>query len=582
MVMIAVLGVLVLGTAAAGAQTEDPIRAAVERARELHAEEATRLERLNSMEDGVQPKQRLDVLHYDLDLRIDPGALTVQGTVAMSFVPTATLKTLRMRLRPPLAVSRASLDRAAVSPQQNGSDLIFTLNPPLQTGTTHVLSVTYGGVPSPPDDFTGGIFFDIHAGTPSATTLSEPFDSFVWWPCVDDVSDKATTDMRLTVPPGMVGASNGKLADTSTTSDGWTVYHWRESYPMANYLLSANVTNYSIFSTNYTSLDRKTRMPIVYYVYPEDLQQASLNFQRVPQMVRTFAGLVGEYPFIQEKYGMVSFPWGGGMEHQTLTSIRDTSASGTGNYDLLFAHELAHQWFGDDVTCATWNDIWLNEGFATYFEIVWGLKTAGMSEGKYMATYYDDGLYAGYMGGSVYLSDGNHPFRDTGAVYDKGGWVLHMLKYVMGTTPFYRALRNYRAAHAYSNASTADLQAACEAVYGKSLSWFFDQWVYTPKRPVYSFTFRQTGNEETVTVTQKQAHRVAHRSTGANVYVMPVRLTLHFSDGTSQIVTVWNDRRTQTFTIPVSKTVSSVGFDEDSRILKVLQLDSVTNRKAKS
>lgn len=562
---------MLAGLAAADPPPRDSIQTAVEGARELHREEAARLSRAFSTINGVQPKQRLDVLHYDIDLKINPAASTIQGTVTMTFVPTATLGVLKMRLKQPLAVSSCTLDGAAVVPRRNDSDLVFSFNPGLAPGTTHIVRIKYDGAPSRPNDFTGGIFFDSHAGTPSATTLSEPFDSYVWWPCVDDVSDKVTFDLRLTAPPGMTGASNGTLIGTSRTTDGSTVYRWRESYPMANYLLSANVTNYSSFSTSYTGLDGRTRMPIVYYVYPEDRQQAAINFQRIPSMIRTFAALVGEYPFIREKYGMVEFPWGGGMEHQTLTSIKDTSVSGTGNYDLLFAHELAHQWFGDDVTCATWNDIWLNEGFASYFEILWGLRSAGMSEGRYMATFYDDGVYNGFMRGAVYRSDANSPFGDTGAVYDKGAWVLHMLKSVMGNGPFFRALRNYRAAHAYSNASTADLQSACEGVYGKPLDWFFDQWVYTPLRPIYRMSFNQTGATANVTITQEQSHRIARRTSAANVYIMPVRLTVHFADGTSQTVTVLNDQRTQTFAIPVSKQVSSVGFDEDNRILKVVR-----------
>lgn len=546
----------------------EPIETSVARSREFHREEAARLTQIFVHRDGVQTSQRLDVLHYDLNLRIDPHAGTIAGAVSMQFTPTALLNTVKMRLKPPLQVTQSTLDSVVIHTDRRDSDLLFQLQPPLQKGSSHILKVSYSGKPSTLNDFTGGIFFDAHGGTPSATTLSEPFDSFVWWPCIDNAADKVTSDVTLTVPPGMLAASNGILVSTSTAPDGWKTFHWRESYPISNYLISANVTNYSTFSATYTSLDGKKKMPIRYYVYPENVQQARINFRNVPQMIRVFASMVGEYPFLNEKYGMVSFPWGGGMEHQTLTSIKDSSTSDTGNFDLLFSHELAHQWFGDDVTCATWNDIWLNEGFATYFEVLWGLRSARMSEGDYMATYFDDGQYDGFMGGSVHLSDGNHPFNDTGAVYEKGAWVLHMLKSVLGQAPFFRALRNYRTAHAYSNASTADLQAACEAVYGKSMAWFFDQWVYTPYRPIYQTSFHQNGSFVNITVTQRQGHSIAHRSSRANVYIMPVELTLHFADGTSTAQTVWNDQREQTFTLPASKTVTSIGFDEAHRILR--------------
>ena len=545
---------------------------AVKHARELRRAEANRLSQMRSLlQYGVQPKQSLDEQHVDLNLRIDPQTRTIHGTVSLQFTATATLHALKMRLQQSLPVTAATLDQRPIRPDRNEADLIFKLNPALNAGSTHVVTITYGGAPQSSRGLSAGMFFDTHSGTPSATTLSEPFGSSNWWPCIDDLADKLTADITLTVPPGMLGSSNGRLVTTATGADGWITYHWREAYPISNYLISANVTNYAAFSSTYKSLDGKRSMPIRYYVYPEDLQQAMQNFRRVPEMIHAFATMVGEYPFVNEKYGMVAFPWGGGMEHQTLTSVDDGAAAGTGNYDLLFAHELAHQWFGDNVTCETWNDIWLNEGFATYFEIQWAVRATGEDEGSFMSQFYDDGLYNGFLRGSVHLSSNANPFADTGAVYDKGAWVLHMLKYVMGPQRLNRALRVYRASHAYANASTADLMAACESVYGKSLAWFFDQWVYTPNRPIYRVSFTQSSGSANVTITQSQPHRIAHRTFDADVYIMPVQLTLRFSDGTSQVVTVQNDRRQQTFTLAIAKNVASVSMDEAHRILKVVE-----------
>jgi aminopeptidase N len=375
--------------------------------------------------------------------------------------------------------------------------------------------------------------------------------------------------MHLTVPGGMVGASNGTLTSTVTNQDGTSTYTWHESYPIANYLISANVTNYANFSDSYTSLDGTTQMPLEYYVYPENESDARALFVRIPDMITYFAGIGGEYPFLAEKYGMVAFPWGGGMEHQTLTSMGDMYTWGTDDEDGIYAHELSHQWWGDDVTCATWDDIWLNEGFATYFEILWLCRHYGVPESE-MVTYYDDGLYNGALGGSVHIKNANKPFDDQGAVYDKGGWVLHMLKRVMSEDLFNGALRDYRAAHAGANASTADLRAACEGRYGSDLAWFFDQWVFTPKRPIYSVSFNQTGTSVTVTVAQKQKHKVVNRTTLQDVYIMPVDLTLQYADGSSETFTVHNDQRTQSFTFTAAKNVTHVGFDEDNWILKVV------------
>jgi len=553
-------------------QNKRSLADAIKKVRKLHAEEASRLYRmLYALQTNPQEKQMLDEQHVELNLRVDPQARTVQGTVTIEFKPTASLTTLKLRLHEVLNVTAATLDHSAIAIKRNGSDLIFQLNPPLAKDSSHVVSIDYNGSPPGSASISGGMFFDEHSGTPSATTLSEPFGSYNWWPCIDDLTDKFTADISLTVPPQMFGASNGRLLNVSNSTNGWNTYQWQESYPISNYLISANVTNYSAFSSSYKSLDGKTNMPIRYYVYPEHLQQAMQNFQRIPEMIHTFAKMIGEYPFLKEKYGMVSFPWGGGMEHQTLTSISENSAGTRSNYDLLFAHELAHQWFGDEVTCATWNDIWLNEGFAMYFEILWSVHADHIDEGQILSQFYDDGEYNGFLGGSVHLSNGANPFSDSGAVYEKGAWVLHMLKYVIGPERFLAAIRSYRQAHAYSNASTEDLRSACEKIYGKPLDWFFDQWVYTGRRPIYKISHTQNGNSLKVTIVQTQPHRIVHRKVDSDVYIMPVQLTVRFNDGTLKVFTVWNNKRQQNFTLQVSKKVQSIIMDENHRILKSLQ-----------
>ena len=545
-------------------------------ARNFHVEESALkakelFERARTEAAGVQPHQALDIEHYRLDIHLDPAARTIQGTVTLTFHPTAPLGQLRLRLHPALKMDGASLDGTGLSTvTRRGSNVTLAFAPGLLPASRHEIAVSYSGSPVTTSGLGGGMLFASHAGVPSATTLSEPFDSYAWWPCVDDVDDKATLDMILTVPSGMVGASNGTLQEVFNNPDGTQTYHWRESYPIANYLVSANVTNYAFFSDTYTALNGSTTMPVTYYVYPESLPSATGNVQAVPDMIRYFAELCGEYPFIDEKYGMVAFPWGGGMEHQTLTSMGDAFLGRSGNFEGIYAHELAHQWWGDEVTCGTWNDIWLNEGFATYFEVLWLARSNGLSESD-VISQYDDGAYNGYLGGSVYVTDGNKPFADTGAIYDKGAWVLHMLRHVVGESAFWQGLADYRQAQGYGNATTDDLRHAFEAAYGRSLAWFFDQWVYTPKRPIYSLASSQSGSTLTVTLAQKQKHLVRRRSTHRDTYIMPVDLTLHYQDGSEETRSVWNDQRTQTFTLPVNQDVAAVGLDEDHWILKVVR-----------
>jgi aminopeptidase N len=524
---------------------------------------------------GVQPRQDLDILDTHLDLAVDPGREHVSGTVTLTFTPTATLSRLDLRLHRALSLEETTLDGAPLPSRRKKDKISLAFSPPLAAGEIHSVAVTYSGRPQVTGTLGGGMFFSSHDSVPSATTLSEPFDSFAWWPCVDDLADKTLARIDLTVPPGMAGASNGILLEVRPNQDGTATYRWAESYPISNYLISANVTNYAEFGDVYTALDGLTTMPLQHFVYPEDLSGALVNFSVVPEMIRFMAEMCGEYPFLAEKYGMVAFPWGGGMEHQTLTSVGDSFVGGAGNYGELYLHELAHQWWGDDVTCGTWNDVWLNEGFATYFEALWLAREENLSMGEAMA-YFDDGQYEGYLRGSPYLKNGNTAFADTGAIYDKGAWVLHMLRRVVGDQVFFDALRAYRTAHAYGNATSEDLRSAFEGVWGQNLAWFFDQWVYTMKRPIYRLGWSQAasppaGFRVSVTIEQRQSHKIARRTTQRDVYTMPLDLALHFSDGTTEVRTVWNDQRSQTFTFDLSKEVASVGLDEENFVLKVVQ-----------
>ncbi len=551
------------GEAASPAQKTAPLRAAEMRVL------------AQVIKASVQPKQSLDVLHYDMDLALDPAAKTESGTVTMSFRATASLSQVKLRLHRSLRVSATKIDgQPASSTKRKGDDIIFALPASASPGEEHAVTVVFGGNPTWDPKFQGGVIFETHDGNAVAATEAEPFAAYRWWPLVEDVSDKFTFDMRLTVPGGMVGVSNGTLEGVTHNADGTDTYTWHEGYPIATYLVCANVTNYVRFDDSYTSLDGKATMPLNHYVYPEDEAVARQNFATIPDMIRFYAEIAGDYPFLEEKFGQVEVPYPG-MEHQTITAVHQAWVTGTSPYSpgdatLMYAHELAHHWWGDDVTCATWHDVWLNEGFGTYFEALWWAHTKGISEGEAFKVYDLDGAYAGYLKGTVYTANENKPFNDEASVYYKGAWALHMLKKVMGEAPFNGALRAYRAAHHYGSATTADFQAACEGVYGKSLQWFFDEWIYTPYRPIYRVSSTIQTGTCAVTLQQTQKHKIVNRAAGADAYIMPVDITLHFADGTSETHTVQNDQRSQTFSFTTAKAVQSVGFDEDGWVLKVV------------
>jgi aminopeptidase N len=317
-------------------------------------------------------------------------------------------------------------------------------------------------------------------------------------------------------------------------------------------------------------------MPLVYYVYPEHLALARQKFAVTRRALEIFAPLYGEYPFLSEKYGMAEFPWGGAMEHQTITSMgASIIASATNNGELVIAHELAHHWWGDLVTMKTWDDIWLNEGFATYSEVLFFERYLNIDPGELMSLSYDDGKVLGKLGGTVTAEDLDNPFDDRGAIYTKGAWVLHMLRHIVGEQAFFDSLKDYRERFAFGNASTLDLQQVFEAHYGSPLDWFFQQWIYATGRPSYKVSTdvapldAAAGYVVTVTIKQKQSQEIPGRA--QSVYIMPLDVTIHFEDGTSQTQSVRNDSRKQTFSLAVSKRPVDVVIDEGHWVLKKLK-----------
>jgi aminopeptidase N len=524
--------------------------------------------------------QSLDINHYKIQLRLRPntplisGAVTIQGQTvdAVNFIDIDAFNNL--------TIETVQLNDAVRSFQRTSDKIRLDFPSLLPAGFEFTIVVTYSGRAVAGGVLGGGMLVTRHNNFPVIGTLSEPYSSPSWWPCVDNPADKTTADIEVNVPDGYIVASNGLLEKTQPNTDRTVTYFWRERYPIANYLIAVTTTNFATFGDTYTAMDGTT-MPLVYYVYPEHLAQAQQKFPVTRRAMEIFAPLFGEYPFLEEKYGMVEFPWGGAMEHQTLTSLgtRVLDFSEFTVQDFI-SHELSHQWWGDLVTMKTWNDIWLNEGFATYAEVLFFERHLPIEPGELMARSYDDHEAYGALRGTVYAENAANPWDDSSAIYTKGGWVLHMLRRVLGDERFFAALKDYRARFAFGNASTADFQQVCEGQYGTSLQWFFEQWVYSPARPIYqaSYVVRPPDASGQYTVNlnieQQQTHTILGRTgESAMVYIMPVDVTLHYADGSSETRTVWNNARRQPFTLTTTRPVTRVGIDEGNWILKELSLN---------
>jgi len=331
--------------------------------------------------------------------------------------------------------------------------------------------------------------------------------------------------------------------------------------------VSLAISNYVVFD-DYFGYAPAESMRVVCYAYPEHEVGARLDFTNTIRMLEIYSDLFGLYPFVDEKYGMAEFGWSGGMEHQTCTSMGSVFFAGTTRRDdWVVAHELAHQWWGDLVTPAEWADVWLNEGFATYAEALWVEETAGADS---MRIYMSGWRPSWGFSGTLY--DPEILFGAT--VYRKGGWVLHMLRGVMGDEKFFAALRDYGSEESfgYGNATTADFQRVCEDHYGGSLEWFFAEWVYDEGEPVYAYYWSTAGagTDAGVDLSIRQVQ------TG-RIFGMPIDVKFTFASGDTT-VTVWNDRAVTQHHFAFGREVVGVVLDPDQWILASVEernLDSI-------
>jgi aminopeptidase N len=410
----------------------------------------------------------------------------------------------------------------------------------------------------------------------AATSVAEPFGARQFWPCVDAPDDKAVATVTATVPAGYVVASAG-LGTTQTLSDGRVRSTWRLPQAISTYLVSLNVANYAVVEDSYRAMDGRL-MPIRSYLMPENAAANAPRLSAIKDHLAVLANLFGEYPFVDTKYGIVSSWFSGGMEHPTLTSIGENIlANVPRDITILLVHELAHQWWGDRVTTRTWDDVWLNEGFATYAEVLYLERALGRNPGVTLRTSYDDGLYGGKLAQAV-VADPADPFKYTGAVYNKGGFFLHMLRRLVGDDAFFSGLRAYGDAHAGGTATRGELRAIFEQRTGLDLKQFFDQWLETPFRPTFRATYRTALDASTVTltVTQTQQHAVVHPAAGPGdtpYYVFPLVVRITHVDGTFDDVKVVPTGATTVVTVPnpSRKFVAGITLDPGSDVLKLVE-----------
>jgi aminopeptidase N len=435
-----------------------------------------------------------------------------------------------------------------------------SLSTPLAQGAYFIARTFYHG--QPPNGsgfFTRGLNnYSLPTGTKLTFTLSDMYLAQDWWPCKQDIRDKVdSSDIWLTVPTGTVGTSNGVLKAVTPVAGG-NRYEWKHRFPAKYYLITAAVAPYT--ERSYTmQFQNGDTMRIQNFVY--DTAGINVSTRRgldsVGYCINLFSKMFGRYPFSTEKYGNSLVPLGGGMEHQTMTSLGYNVGLST------VMHELGHQWWGDCVSQRTWRDIWLSEGFATYCEQLFAEYTYGQAAAKAIRTPNFNAVVGGTTG-TVYVNDttdANKVF-DYRLTYQKGAAVAHMLRFIAPSdSAYFLACRAYQQQYRYSNATTADLKAVFEGVYGQPLDTFFNQWIYGQGYPIYNVKWNYRGGTAYVQLTQ-----TVSANASVSTFSTPLELQLKSAAG-GTVIRIYNNSPVQFITVPMADSMTGVTVDPYDNIL---------------
>lgn len=499
-----------------------------------------------------------DVTYYRLNLHIHPSSFSIDGNVAIRGKCNQDQpQFLSLDLMSPMTIDSATIDNHPSTIIRQNASFTLGIDSVYHPGDILTASISYHGVPA--STGLGSFVETSHTGVPWIWSLSEPYGARDWWPCKDTPADKAdSADIIITTDSSLRVGSNGTLNAVSPIINGTQTWFWKEHYPIATYLVSVAITNYVFFS-NWFYYTTGESLQVLNYVLPESLSSAEQTLPIAVEGLKVFSGLYGLYPFIKEKYGHAQFG-GLGMEHQTMTSIPSFD-------EETIVHELAHQWFGDMITCKSWSDIWLNEGFATYSQALFHEKTDGpASYALFMANQI---ARARLAVGSVYALDTIDVRRlfNGPRVYSKGAVVLHMLRHILGDTLFFQSIRAYAGDTTlrYGVATTEDFRRECEHTSGLDLGYFFQEWIYGENYPHYSYTWTTSDSAGStrlnITLTQTTG------TLNPAFFTMPVDFRASGLSWDSTF-TVLNNAPNQNYSVILPHHITSLQLDPDEWILK--------------
>lgn len=507
--------------------------------------------------------EKYDVKHYRFAVNVERTSAAISGKVTCFATSTvAALDTFVFQLH-----SNFTIDSVV---DGNNQLLTFTrnnhvckakLNNSQQQNSLFNITIFYRGVaPNNGNAAIGNGFSNAASqtyGSRVTWSLSQPYSAYEWWPCKQSLQDKIdSVFISVTTDTSNKVGSNGLLTLVEPTGNGKHTYHWKSYYPISYYLISVAVSNYAEFVQYAKPANYADSILIQNYLYNQQAYNNNrANIDATKPMLELFSNLFGLYPFYKEKYGHSMAPFSGGMEHQTMTT------QGVFPYSIV-AHELGHQWFGDHVTCATWKDIWLNEGFATYTEYLTVQYLKPIEALNELQSMQNAAKGSNTL--SVYCTDTSSVNRifSSAITYNKGGSVVHMLRYVINNdSVFYGMLKAYLNAFGNGNASTENFLSFVNNYTGKNFNTFFNQWVYGAGYPSYQIRWNVSNGKLVMLVNQSNANG------SSNLFDMPLPFVARLN-GTDTAFTLNNSGAQQRYELDVNGNITSMQFDPQSWILK--------------
>jgi len=449
----------------------------------------------------IAETERYDVHYYFLDLNMTNTTTALSGVVEMQASARENLDSALLELFPSFTINSIEVNGSPVTYNRTGTAVKIPVN--ASANQSFSIVIDYAGTPPTAVSNPLGGGGMTHASSPSwgnqvTWSLSEPFSAYEWFPVKQSLIDKADScDVHITVPSACKAGSNGVLQQVVDLGNGTHRFEWKHRHPIDYYLISVAVAEYIDFTVT-ANPSNSGPVTIQNFVYnnPGTLQMYQDDIEETADFLELYADLYGPYPFADEKYGHCMAPISGGMEHQTMTT------QGFFNPELT-AHELAHQWFGDHVTCSSWADIWVNEGFAAYSEHIMLEHLYPGDETQQMLDVHNNVM--SQPGGSVWVSDSldEGSIFDSRLVYDKGSAIIHTLRFLIGNDSlFYEGLQQYQELYADSTASGLEFIAVMQDVTGMDFTDFMQEWYFGEGFPTYSLRWNNVGNDLLIEVNQ--------------------------------------------------------------------------------